>query len=628
MDFLNYNFEEQKKEFINIYQSENNILESIDKEIEKYESFFKNNFSILNKFYNIILNYINSTLEYKKNLGIIIDDLTKIINNKMHSKTNENIILFFGIFLNFFEFKNNVINNEINFLLNTLYSPNNKKLEDFVIKNNTILGNILQSKNEFLDLFKKLQKSHENYLENMKLAEESIMKNQIKKDINQNIHKKNSDINNSKNSFREYETYLQLINIYKDKYNYVIDKSFKDLKINKQILYNNLVDIIEKFNIYIENNSKEHFYNQAKKENFEKIIKLLKNNELKNNMENKDDNNNNNNEKIIIKTENINNNNEKEKINNQKIVENNNDNLTNNETMTKISNNSDNNTIPSKCIKNNYLHEIHFQEYKLQSMLYFNKFICRQHYLLKQMKPEDILIVITQMKEEFPEITKEIDIKKEQYKIEIFEYINNLFENKEINLEFEKHFFKFLKENDEYIIFFLSILNVNRTNNKYKLNKNSFEKFIEIFNFILDKEYNKNNKNIEIFNFIIIMSQTYCFEDESNNNEKIFIQKNIKNHKIFKEIINWENSLFYQIDEEIVTSNKINIGLNIEELQQRYENIVFSKLLSLIHNLIEFDIDKNVINEFINKVKNKYKDVDINKNMNIINNLINIDNKK
>ena len=612
MDFLNYNFEEQKKEFINIYQSENNILESIDKEIEKYESFFKNNFSILNKFYNIILNYINSTLEYKKNLGIIIDDLTKIINNKMHSKTNENIILFFGIFLNFFEFKNNVINNEINFLLNTLYSPNNKKLEDFVIKNNTILGNILQSKNEFLDLFKKLQKSHENYLENMKLAEESIMKNQIKKDINQNIHKKNSDINNSKNSFREYETYLQLINIYKDKYNYVIDKSFKDLKINKQILYNNLVDIIEKFNIYIENNSKEHFYNQAKKENFEKIIKLLKNNELKSNMENKDDNNNN----------------EKEKISNQTITENNNnDNLTNNETITKISNNNSTPT-PSKNIKNNYLHEIHFQEYKLQSMLYFNKFICKQHYLLKQMKPEDILLVITQMKDEFPEITKEIDIKKEQYKLEIFDYIDNLFENNKFNIEFEKHFFKFLKESDEYIIFFLSILNVNRTNNKYKLNKNTFEKFIEIFNFILDKEYNKTNRNIEIYNFIIIMSQTYCFEDESNNNEKIFIQKKIKNHKIFKEEKNWENSLFYQINEEIATSNKINIGLSIEELKQRYENIVFSKLLSLIHNLIEFEIDKNVINEFINKVKNKYNDIDLSKNMNIINNLINIDNNK
>ena len=613
MDFLNYNFEEQKKEYINIYQSENKILESIDKEIEKYESFFKNNFSVLKKFYNNILNYINTTLEYKKNLGIIIDNLNKIINNKMHSKTSENIFLFFGIFLSFFEFKNNVINNEINFLLNTLYTPNNKKLEDFVIKNNTTLGNILQSKKEFLDLFEKLKKSHEKYLDNMKLAEEYFMKNQIKKDINQNIHKKNSDIKNSKESFNEYETDLQLINIFKDKYNYVIDKSFNEFKINKQILYDNYVEIIEKFNIYIQNNSKEHFYNQTKKENIEKIIKLFKNNELKSIMENKYDNNNNN---------------KNEKISNQTITENNNnDNLTNNETITKISNNNSTPT-PSKNIKNNYLHEIHFQEYKLQSMLYFNKFICKQHYLLKQMKPEDILLVITQMKDEFPEITKEIDIKKEQYKLEIFDYIDNLFENNKFNIEFEKHFFKFLKESDEYIIFFLSILNVNRTNNKYKLNKNTFEKFIEIFNFILDKEYNKTNRNIEIYNFIIIMSQTYCFEDESNNNEKIFIQKKIKNHKIFKEEKNWENSLFYQINEEIATSNKINIGLSIEELNQRYENIVFSKLLSLIHNLIEFEIDKNVINEFINKVKNKYNDIDLSKNMNIINNLINIDNNK
>ena len=72
-------------------------------------------------------------------------------------------------------------------------------------------------------------------------------------------------------------------------------------------------------------------------------------------------------------------------------------------------------------------------------MLYFNKYICTQHYLLKQMTPEDILLVMTQMKDEFPEITKEIDIKKEQYKIEIFEYIESIFEKSNINLEIEKH---------------------------------------------------------------------------------------------------------------------------------------------------------------------------------------------
>ena len=617
MDFLNFNFEEQKKEFKNIYAIENKILESIDKETEKYESFFKNNFSILNKFYNYILNYINSTLEYKKNLGIVIDELTKIINNIMHSKTNENFSLLFGVFLNFFEFKNNVINNELNYLLNSLYNPNKKKLEDFVIKKNTILSNILQSKNEFLEHFKNLQTTHETYLEKMKITEEFFMKNQINKDINQNIHFKNSVIQDSKKSFKDYDTYLLLTNIYKEKYDYVIDKSFKEFKNNKKIFYENLIDIMEKFFLYIQNNSKEHFYNENKKENIEKIIELFKSN-----IKNIDDNNNNINDNIL-KIENINNINEKEKINNQNVIENdNNDNLPEKKNNEQI---KTNNNITNSS-KNNYLHEIYFQEYKLQSMLYFNKYICTQHYLLKQMTPEDILLVMTQMKDEFPEITKEIDIKKEQYKIEIFEYIESIFEKSNINLEIEKHIFKFLKESSDYIIFFLSLLNINRTNNKYKLNKNSFDKFVEIFIFILDNECNNKNVNIEIFNYIIIMSQTYCYEDENNN--KIFIQKNIQNHKIFKDMNNWEKSLYHQINEDLTISNKYNTGLNKEELKQRKENIVFSKFLSIIHNLIEFDIDKNFIKEFINKIKNSFKDIDINKNIDIINNLVNNSNKK
>ena len=617
MDFLNFNFEEQKKEFKNIYAIENKILESIDKETEKYESFFKNNFSILNKFYNYILNYINSTLEYKKNLGIVIDELTKIINNIMHSKTNENFSLLFGVFLNFFEFKNNVINNELNYLLNSLYNPNKKKLEDFVIKKNTILSNILQSKNEFLEHFKNLQTTHETYLEKMKITEEFFMKNQINKDINQNIHFKNSVIQDSKKSFKDYDTYLLLTNIYKEKYDYVIDKSFKEFKNNKKIFYENLIDIMEKFFLYIQNNSKEHFYNENKKENIEKIIELFKSN-----IKNIDDNNNNINDNII-KIENINNINEKEKINNQNVIENeHNDNLPEKKNNEQI---KTNNNITNSS-KNNYLHEIYFQEYKLQSMLYFNKYICKQHYLLKQMTPEDILLVMTQMKDEFPEITKEIDIKKEQYKIEIFEYIESIFEKSNINLEIEKHIFKFLKESSDYIIFFLSLLNINRTNNKYKLNKNSFDKFVEIFIFILDNECNNKNVNIEIFNYIIIMSQTYCYEDENNN--KIFIQKNIQNHKIFKDMKNWEKSLYHQINEDLTISNKYNTGLNKEELKQRKENIVFSKFLSIIHNLIEFDIDKNFIKEFINKIKNSFKDIDIDKNIDIINNLVNNSNKK
>jgi len=378
-----------------------------------------------------------------------------------------------------------------------------------------------------------------------------------------------------------------------------------------------LIDIMEKFFLYIQNNSKEHFYNETKKENIEKIIELFKSSN-----KNKDDNDNNINDDII-KTENINNLNEKEKINNEKIIENiNNDNLSKKKSDKQIITNND----ITNSSKNKYLHEISFQEYKLQTMLYFNKYICRQHYLLKQMTPEDILLVITQMKDEFPEITKEIDIKKEQYKIEIYEYIESIFENSKINLEIEKHFFKFLKDSEEYIIFFLSLLNINRTNNKYKLNNISFDKFVEIFNFILDNEYKKENINIEIFNYIIIMSQTYCYEDENNN--KIFIQKNIQNHKIFKDMNNWEKSLYHQINEDLTISNKYNTGLNKEELKQRKENIVFSKFLSIIHNLIEFDIDKNFIKEFINKIKNSFKDIDINKNIDIINNLVNNSNKK
>ena len=80
------------------------------------------------------------------------------------------------------------------------------------------------------------------------------------------------------------------------------------------------------------------------------------------------------------------------------------------------------------------------------------------------------------------------------------------------------------------------------------------------------------------------------------------------NNKMFKTKKFWESFVRYSIDKEIAVSRKNDEmnGIGSEdqkEIEANNINIVFTQLLPLIHNMIEFGIDTNIVEEIISDRK-------------------------
>ena len=111
------------------------------------------------------------------------------------------------------------------------------------------------------------------------------------------------------------------------------------------------------------------------------------------------------------------------------------------------------------------------------------------------------------------------------------------------------------------------------------------------------------NDDLNISKKVMILSQTYYIKDENQN--KIYLQNVIQKNPIFKNINFWkkfiQNSIHNEINES-VRKDKINGTLmndNQKENTNKYNNIIFSQLISLANNMIEFGLDKENIKSLI-----------------------------
>ena len=78
----------------------------------------------------------------------------------------------------------------------------------------------------------------------------------------------------------------------------------------------------------------------------------------------------------------------------------------------------------------------------------------------------------------------------------------------------------------------------------------------------------------------------------------------LKNHPIWKENEFWEcaalGSLIEQISDEKQT--KLRENENIDESSIREKNLIFSQLAAFSHNMLLFELDKNIVKETMNKI--------------------------
>lgn len=206
---------------------------------------------------------------------------------------------------------------------------------------------------------------------------------------------------------------------------------------------------------------------------------------------------------------------------------------------------------------------------------------------------------------------------KEKKKLKIVKYcskfLNFNFDTNEYgkeggfyNKEEEKYFNELIFSDEEYLIKFLYCLNYFRTTGKYELKIETFNLIKSVFCKVADNLIEKDNKKIS--NFLIILSQTFYL---MKNGKKYFLQKELKNCEYFRDSKFWINNLEDMIKDEKekfdIQAAKNNLIFSEDKKKKKMEEIVFTKIASIIASLNGFELEKEKIDEIISSTITKYK---------------------
>ena len=183
---------------------------------------------------------------------------------------------------------------------------------------------------------------------------------------------------------------------------------------------------------------------------------------------------------------------------------------------------------------------------------------------------------------------------------------NNKYDNKQKN-----KLFKLFDEGKENIMYFFKILNNHRAKDISNIQKDTFIFLGEAFEYITKISLGK--RDVEIFRLLFILSLTYYYIEDNN---KRYLIEFIENFPEFKGIDFWENYYENFLNYEIQNSPEIYEDINeknltneeiVKEKIEKYNISLFSNLLMIIHNMIDFKLDKDFILKYISKINDKYK---------------------
>ena len=208
-----------------------------------------------------------------------------------------------------------------------------------------------------------------------------------------------------------------------------------------------------------------------------------------------------------------------------------------------------------------------------------------------------------------------LDIEKNKLKIVQYcsKFLNFNFDTNEYGKEGgfynnaeEKCFNELIFSDEEYLIKFLYCLNYFRTTGRYELKKETFNLIKSVFCKAADNLIKKDNKSISYL--LIILSQTFYLMKDG---EKYFLQKGIKNCAYFRDPNFWINDLEDMIKNEMekfeMQATKNKLVFSEERKKKKMDEIVFSKMASIIASLNGFDLEKEKIDEIMSPIITKYK---------------------
>ena len=560
--FLDFNQQMFKFDYM-INNEKKNILD-----IQNDIIFLKKKFFDKNEIYNFFINQMN---EFLLNLNICYKKNEQIILNCVNYKSNISYLNYSSIIFDclclLLEMKNKSIFSDIEYIKNFIINQKFEKKNDALFKDILI---ILSDYNKEIINYENLYK---NYLQNMKrtedlfLTKQKFINSQINIDDIEDFNKKlNKQINLGKTSENKCITDLNIINSLYNKVSNNLISFYKILKNLDSELSEKFHENIQKFNL------SGIIQGQNTLKNFENINK---------NIEKKDWESLKENSKFFIP-----------KFPSQIQF------IPYNLECMKFEN--DDKLL--KDIKNNN------KNHEINNNNSINILNDNNEFKYNNLKLYDILGIISNMKHNFTTIAPDFNLKNSGIKAYIKLYTNNLIIDSDKKFLTDKKIDEYLKDRNNRLLF-LKELNEIRAIGKFELNKDCFIKLghlmIDILNKINDNIFNSDNNNnldIEIVRYILIICQTYYY----TNKEKIkfYLDNYLKGNTIMQNTEFWIlvfNDLIKNEMEEINNSN-----LNENEKNNKIKIIVFSKLLTLIHNMIQFKINKEIIEEILNDLSKKY----------------------
>ena len=114
------------------------------------------------------------------------------------------------------------------------------------------------------------------------------------------------------------------------------------------------------------------------------------------------------------------------------------------------------------------------------------------------------------------------------------------------------------------------------------------------------------DKDYESMRYLLIMCQTYYYVNKEK--KKFYLAKFIEKHQLFQADEFWEFYFSDSIFKEIEKSNQTEETEEEtqKEKDKRFSKVVFSKLLSIAHNMMDFQIDKKKIQNLITVFSKQY----------------------
>ena len=259
----------------------------------------------------------------------------------------------------------------------------------------------------------------------------------------------------------------------------------------------------------------------------------------------------------------------------------------------------------TKYLKTIQINNIEFEPYKMNIFTLIENEKNLKH---KTFTSNICLEVISKMKKDFDKVAEFYDVEKEEKKniiLNISKYIVDPKSKVGITLNLYNTLIELLNDR-EMRFFFMTSLNKIRAEGNFELCEEPFNQLGKIIKNILEKI--KEDIDYDLMRYVLIMCQTYYYLDHYN--KKIYLLKFIENDIIFQSKKFWKGFIGKIIEEEV---NKKSTNSNNKNRENNFEsNLVFSKLISMIHNMLEFKVDKNKIIKVINYFGEQYK---INKDM-------------